>query len=1455
MTPAPDPAGIPAPDAPGYPMSFEQESIWLNDQFQDGPSRYIESWAYRLRGARVEPTAVQRALTLITARHEALRSRLGLVDGEPRQTVLPPPARVDLDIRWVDAQELPAAAVAAATRPVALNLTTLPRATLLRVAEDDAVLVVALHHAVLDGWCFSLLDTEFSAGYRAALDGAEPGLPALPLQFGPYALERRRTYDESRSDSLDHWRETLRGAPPESSPPADRPRPALPGPAGDRIEFTLDAGVGAGVRALARRTRSTPFAVLAAALTALVSRLSGQDDVVIGTPVSRRDEAALEPMIACLTDVLPLRLRIPAGLSFAELTARAKEQVWGAVRHRDIPHSHLVRELGTERTPGRFPLFQVVLGLEDAPEPALDLPGISAERLYLHSGTAKYDVFLHLMPERGGFRGFLEFSTDLFERATALRLAERLRTLLTDALAHPDRPVQDLDVLPEDERRLLLDTWSCGASPAGPRPLAHEAFAAQAARTPGAPAVVHGHRVLSYAELDRASDAVAARLVTRGTTGAPVGVCLPRGVESAVATLGVLKAGSGCLPLDPALPADRIARMAVDSGIRVALVQPDLTRLLPPGVEPVPVSAPMCPDVHPPAPKTPRPVVTPEDLAYLIYTSGSTGRPKGVAMPHRSLANLLAWQRDRSAAGPGTRTLHFASPGFDVAFQELFGTWASGGTLVVADDETRRDPARLLDLLAAARIERVFLPFVALQQLADYACATGRSAATLREVVTAGEQVHATPALREFFRTPAPRAVLENQYGPSETHVVTAERLGSDPADWPELPPIGRPVPGTRVLLLDDRQRLCPVGTVGEICVGGRAVAAGYLRAPETTARKFVPDPFRPSAVLYRTGDLARHLPDGRLQFLGRRDEQVKIRGYRVEPGEVAAAVRTVPGVADAVVVSRPTVPRGGARLIAYYVPGDGAAAPEPDLVRRSVARRLPDHLVPALCVRLERFPLTASGKLDPAALPPPGPPGPEPAGASSAPRTSMERLIAEVWQDLLGGVRVGVHDDFFAVGGHSLLATRLVLRLRQELGVQIPLGALALTPTVAGLAVLAVTGDGGARGPAFDPGADTELPADIVPASATVRVAADPADVLLTGATGFLGAFTVRALLDRTRARVHCLVRGTDREGAAVRLRSALEGLGLWDDSCRRRISVVHGDLAAPRLGLSEAAFDELARTVDSVYHVGAAVNLVAPYERLKAATVDGTAWILRLAARHRSVPVHHVSTTGVFAAPSDRPLGPGHPTGPPGALKHGYTQSKWVAEQLVEAARARSLPVTVHRPTRITGHSRTGVCQTGDYLWLILKGCVQAEAAPAGVDTAFDLVPVDHVAEAVVELSLRTESADRTFHLAAGRLTRLDTALDRLRAGGHRMRAVAPDEWLRRIGEDPENAAFPLLGTLTAELTGVGTEGGLRFDGSAADAALAGCGVVRPEDEEKLFALCVDHFTRTGWLPEPGT
>ncbi|MFL4910552.1 amino acid adenylation domain-containing protein [Streptomyces sp. MMS24-I2-30] len=1426
-----------------YPMSFEQESIWLNDQMQQGASRYLESWVNRLRGS-VDTGAIQEALNGIVARHESLRSRLVMTQGRPVQQVLPS-ASVPLAVREVTEDGLEAALREAVSQPVELSEPPLLRATLLRIAENDTVLAVRVHHAVIDGWCFSLLDQELSELYRQALDNSRTPLAGVPLQFGPYAAAQRADGGQARAEALSYWKENLACGPEESTFPADRPRPDVLGAGGDQIEFTIGAALGCDIRSLSRRLRTTPFVVMASALGVLIGRHTGQDDVVIGTPISRRDTTEVAGMIACLTDIMPLRQRLAPDLPFRKLVDFTKETIWSAIRYKDLPYGHLVRESDVERTLDRFPLFQVVFTLDDAPAPNLDLPGVDAERLYVHSGTAKFDVFLTLKPAGDGFLGLWEFSTDLFDAATAKRLAAGLCTLLENVVNDPNCPVADLGVLPPEERAQLA-RWAQDADAPEAPVLAHEHVRRWARKQPWAVAVRGSGQELSYAELDHRSGAVAAHLINRGLRGAAVGVCVERSLDLPVAVLGVLKAGGAYVPVDPAYPAERIAFMTEDSGVRAVLTQRDLV-----GRTAIPASVErLLMDEIPETRRSTDVSVTVDDLAYLIYTSGSTGRPKGVAMPHGPLANLLDWQCHRSTAGPGTRSMQFASLSFDVAFQELFSTWATGGTLVLVDDELRRDPDKLLGFITEEGIQRLFLPFVALQQLAEYACATRRRCDSLTEVITAGEQLQTTPAVRQFFSSLC-SATLDNQYGPSETHVVTAELLSGDPDSWPELPAIGRPIAGARITLMDERLRPVPTGAVGELCVGGPVLARGYLNQPELTAEKFV---HTAEGRLYRTGDLARFLPDGRIQCLGRRDDQVKIRGHRVETGEVEAALRAVPGVADAVVVVQGLGPNAGRRLIAYYLPGSEVQPPASDTLQPALRRQLPDYMVPAPCIALDAFPLTSSGKVDRKALAARQPEDVDRSvDASVIPDTPTEKAIARIWTQLLGLDRIGVRDDFFALGGNSLLATRMVLAMRTELGVSVALQAVFSAPTVAGLAELLDRGDKTSpAGP--DLLAARRLAADIAPAGELVTVSPDPQHVLLTGATGFLGAFMLRDLLRHTRATVHCLIRARDKEHAFARLRSTLEQYGLWDLVPKERITTVVGDLAAPRLGLQAEDFDHLARTADAVYHPGAAVNLVFSYAQLRDANVGGTEEVLRLAALHRTVPVHHVSTVGVFTSEEHgRVIDVETTTGPGTALEHGYTQSKWVAEGLIEEARSRGLPVSLYRPTRIFGDSVTGACQSSDFVWLILKACVQAQGAPAGVEAAFDLAPVNYVSERIVALSRQASAVSGTFHLAAGDLTRLDTAVGWLRRAGYAIADLEPWEWLARIQADPANAAFPLLSTMAAEIEGAGSEGGLVYDTSATHRALDGTGIDCPAVNEELFSIYLDYFTRSGFLPSP--
>ncbi|KAA6214846.1 amino acid adenylation domain-containing protein [Streptomyces albofaciens JCM 4342] len=1519
-----DPAGAADGTAslPTYPMSYEQESIWLTDQFDDSAHQYVESWVHRLRGDFSVP-ALEAALTGIVRRHESLRSRLRLAGGTPSQTVLPP-MPVPLLRRRVTPDGLDTAVREAVAPPLPLDRPPMLRATLLEAGDRDAVLAVAVHHAVVDGWSLHLLDEEFSDLYRAALNGREPERPPIPLQFGPYA-QRQRSAGTPRDDLPAYWRDTLRNAPPESTFPLDRPRPDVPAHRGGLVEFTLDTGLTRRMRRLCREQKATPFAVLAAALTALIGRHGDQRDVVLGTPVSRREGPELEPMIACLTDVMPLRQTVDPRQSFRDLVTQTKDTVRTVVAHKDVPYTRLVRESGEQRTRARLPLFQVVLTVDDGRPPGLSLPGVRSERRYPHNGTSKFDVFVHLIPEDGGFRGRLEYDAGLFTPGTAGKLAQRFTLLLRDVTEHPDQALAESALLTDDDHAVLRE-WGEGPPPATGAPLAHEAFARAARRTPDLPAMTHRGRHLTYARLDEASDALAARLVAKGYGRARIGILLERGLRLPVAVLAVLKAGGCCVPVDAAYPADRIAFMLSDSRVGAVLTSGALLHHLTPlpDVDPWPLDALPAAD----NPRSPLPSVGEEAPAYLIYTSGSTGRPKGVVMPHRALATVTDWQTRRSADTGALRTAQFAPLSFDVFFQELFSTWAAGGTLVLVDHEIRRDPARLLALIGAESIERLFLPYVALHQLAEYAAVEPRRCPSLKEVISAGEQLFITPAIRRFF-TESTDAVLDNQYGPSETHVVTVERLSGHPSGWPDRPGIGRPVPGAGIRILDERMRPVPPGAAGEICIGGRSVATGYFGQPDHTRRAFAPDPDRPQpARLYRSGDRGRFRPDGTLVFLGRRDDQVKIRGYRVEPGEVESVLKSMPGIADAVVTVDASDPHDK-RLITHYVPAD-RNGPDTGALRRRLRTRLPEPLVPSLWVPMAALPLTPSGKVDRAALPAPHRhrhraagggrgmgvgeetavgsgagtdeksaasrvtgTGEEPtvgrgAGTDEEPVASRmtgtdeepttgrmtgtdeepttpgdapalsdaERRVAAVWSDVLGVDGITADDDFFALGGDSLLAVRLLLALRERWRVRLPLGAVFTAPTVARMAALLAETAKLPDAPDLLP--DTVLDTAVTPARALTRTTRDPAHLLLTGATGFLGAFLLRRLLSTTDATVHCLVRASDVPSGTTRLKTALERYGLWDDTFTERIAAVPGDLARNQLGLSPAHFDALARQVDAVYHAGASVNLALPYEQLRRANVLGTAEVLRLAALHRAVPLHHVSTVGVYpgvAAEDDGPIRPETPLPAADALRNGYAQSKWAAETLVHQARSRGLPVSVYRPTRIGGATSSGLCQTSDYLWLLLKGCIEAGRAPGDLNTAFDLIPVDSVTDALVELSLLPQTTSRVFHLASGHHIPLATAVAWLRTFGYRISEVPTRSWRGAIEQDSTNSAFPLLTLLPADGSPDGARSGRDavFDATSTWDVLRGRGVERPEVNSDYFLRTVRAFVRSGFLPPP--
>ncbi len=779
-------------------------------------------------------------------------------------------------------------------------------------------------------------------------------------------------------------------------------------------------------------------------------------------------------MIGFFANTLVLRTDLAGNPAFHELLGRVRETTLGGYTHEDLPFEKLVEELQPERDMSRNPLFQVMCVLQNQPWPAFQMDDIELAGLPVDTGTAKFDLTLFWSETEGGVSGILEYNTDLFDDTTARRLYSHFEALLAAALDDPAARIGALPLLGEAERHQLLREWSGSAenqpeSQKKPARCVHLWVEEQVARTPGAPAVVDGDRTLTYAELDERANRLARGLARRGVRPeALVGICVERSLEMVVAALAVLKAVGALVALDPAYPRERLATIIDDARLAVLLTQESLLQHFPQhagiallverGSDPFPDESAEAPGVE---------VELELDLdhpIYAIYTSGSTGQPKGILVTHRAFASLLAWQLGDPGLRPGARTVQLSTFGFCVSFQEMFSCWCSGGVLVVADEMTRRDLAGLAGFLEESGIDRLHLPFAALKHLAEAVAGEApdrrRLPSRLRAVITAGEQLQVTPAVRALFEL-LPACTLSNQYGASETHVVSALTLSGDPSNWPAIPPAGRPIANVSIHLLDGELGPAPTGVAGELFAGGACPPRGYLNDPVLTAQKLVPDPYSsvPGARLYRTGDAARYLADGRIEYHGRIDTQVKIRGFRVELGEIETVLRRHPDIRDAAVLAHPG-PEGSQRLVAYLVLRDEAGVVVG--VRGFLRDKLPEYMVPAALMVLPALPVNANGKLDREALPVPEPARPELAQAFVAPRTAVEEVLAQIWVQLLGVERVGVNDNFFQLGGHSLLATQLASRARGALQAELPLRAVFENPTVAELAQALVSREPG---------------------------------------------------------------------------------------------------------------------------------------------------------------------------------------------------------------------------------------------------------------------------------------------------------------------------------------------------------------------------------------------------------
>jgi amino acid adenylation domain-containing protein len=997
------------------PLSVGQQRLWFLHRFApDDPVHNIPS-AYRLRG-RPDLPALEAAFTAVAARHDALRTRYEESDGEPRAVVLAPaPVAVDV-VEPATAEDAPRAVRACADRPFDLAAEPPFRVTLVRTGPEESVLCVVMHHINGDGLSLNVLWEEVADHY------AGRPLPPVPLQFSEVAAA-----EEEEPAGLAWWAERLAGV-PDLELPADRPRPAERSSAGHDVWTALPPGLVSGVRDLARRARCTPFMVLLAAYQVLLSRHSGQTDFCVGTPAASRPRPELARVIGFLTSTMVTRCDLSGDPAFSDLLRATRREVLGALSHSGVPFERLVRALDVERDMSRTPLFQALFSLHSQSHVADPFPGLRSEPFPVGWHAARCDLSLDLYEQPdGSLKAMLIHSTDLFDAATAERIALRYRQLLESVVADPEQRVSGLELLPPAERALLRSWNDTAAEP--PAGTLVDLVLARARAAPGAVAVVCGADVLTYGRLVADAARLAAALRAGGAgPGARVAVLGSRRARTVVALLGVAMSGAAYVPVDPDYPQSRVAYVVRDCGAAAVLTDADVDRLL---------DAPGDGGAPPPV-RRPRP----DDTAYVLYTSGSTGDPKGVVVPHRALANLLAAMGAVLGSTERDRWLGLTSLSFDISALELFLPLTTGGRVVVADAATARDAGALARLIGEAGVTHV--------QATPSGWRLLLGGGFPRVTALSGGEPLPLGLAREL----RPRvARLLNVYGPTETTVwSTAWEVPEDPRRIT----VGRPLANTTLHVVDAGGALAPVGVPGELLIGGAGVADGYLGRPGLTAERFVAGGGQlPEGVLYRTGDVARLLGDGTLDLLGRTDDQVKLLGHRIEPGEVAAALETCPGVRQAAVVVRDE------SLAAYWV-GDGTPA-GPERLRAHLAGLLPGYMVPARYVRLDALPLTPNGKVDRRALPEPGGEGGD--GGGRAVSTAAERLVADVLGEVLGVGAVGADDDFFALGGHSLRAAMLTARLSARAGVHVPVADVFRHPTVGQLARLLESAAPGAAG------------------------------------------------------------------------------------------------------------------------------------------------------------------------------------------------------------------------------------------------------------------------------------------------------------------------------------------------------------------------------------------------------
>jgi amino acid adenylation domain-containing protein/thioester reductase-like protein len=1450
-----------------FPLSSAQKRLWFTNQLDPGITAYNMVSPYRLLGG-LDIAALKNSFRALINRHDILRISIINEKGQPRQVVNPPEC---LDFRYIDLKSLPVAnqddevkrlISQESVTPFDISKAPLFRVLLLKKADAEFFLITIFHHIISDGWSAGIFYKELEQFYNSFINQEEPALPELKIQYTDYALWEQRVLEgEIVREQLSYWKEKLATVAETTEFPTDFPRPPVKTFNGSLLYFEVPEDLTSKVRDFSKKNDGmTIFMILLSVLKVIVYRYTGQENICIGSTVANRNRNELRALIGFFVNTVALNTDVAGNPTFNELLDRVRGTCLEAYANQDVAFERVVRATRVVPERSRNALFQIMFTFQNVAIKDLKFDGIQTSRFPTQHHGSMFDLTLALADTGKKFYGYLEYNTDLFTAETVGRIAKQFLNVLEKVIADCKLHINEIPLLLEEEYHRIVYEWNQTEKPYAKEKCIHHLFEEAVKRNPAHTALICGGKSLTYEALNQKANQLARYLLqTVDRNDSFVGVLLERSLETVIALLAILKAGFAYMPIDPAYPDERIAFMVNDVAVSLVVTEERLKEKLPDSLSKICLDADWT-GVAAEDGANLKTRITSSAKAYTIFTSGSTGNPKGVVVAHRSVINLIEWVNNTFKVSPTDQLLFINSLCFDLSVYDIFGFLAAGGTINIATEEDVREPQQLLNLICTNPITIWHSAPAAFSQTLPFMnkYLDNSNLTRLRLVLLGGDWIPVTlpDAIRAIFKN----ARVISVGGPTEATVWSnyypIEKV--DPK-WVSIP-YGKPIQNAKCYILDDNLHPCPIGVPGNLYLGGDCLGIGYANRPELTAARFVPDVFSKNGAdrMYYTGDRARFRADGNMEFMGRNDKQVKIRGFRIELEEIETVLGKLPKLQSAVVAALGKT-NGEKQLIAYYTAADGAMIASNE-IRLFLKRALPEYMVPSYFVALDSIPLTLNGKIDYAKLPDLQQIHQRVASGDALALTAVEKKIADVWTNVLGVSNIGKYDNFFRLGGHSLNAIQIVSEIEEQFGIGLTVKDFFRANDLCELAVIVEDAlHHIVKETRFDLRDEVALPLEVNAAGKEAVKQDQFAKVFLTGATGFFGAHLLEQLLTRSGAFVCCLVRGSDEEKALLRIKRVMEEYGIWQECYKDRIRPVTGDISRERMGLSQEVYDELAETVDVVYHSGAWVNFFYPYATLKANNVVGTQKVLEFVTYKRVKILHYISTLSAVVIPLDQPAKIFYedselPYSEGLYCDDGYAQSKWVAEKIVEIAKERGAPVNIYRLGNVSGHTGSGICNTKDFIWLLVGCCMDMGCAPYFY-REMDLTPVDYMSKAVYHLSRQTSLIGKKFNLYNANSITWVEMINLLNSFGYEIKVMDYSKWRQKliefIGADENNPFAVILHIFGDEVPT--TENSVTLDYQNAKRGLRDAALQCPPVDCALVGLYLNYFIKEGLYKKP--